>query len=415
MSEVVAQYYIESRLPLREAAEVLAGEQSTGTFIAVPGESDELKERFAARVVSIDELDAPLTEGELPGTWGPDGAPKRGGIVKIAFPNANIADSLTTLLATVVGNLFDLRELAGVKLLDLDLPDSFAERYPGPRFGTAGTRELLGVEEGIMIGTIVKPSVGLSLSALSELVIELGEAGIDFIKDDELMASPSYSLFEDRVRVVMEATERVADRTGRRPMYCFNITDDPGRLERNYATVVEAGGTCVMACINTLGLPAVAGLAELGAVPIHGHRTMGGALLRHDALGIGRVAYQKLARLIGCDHLHTDGFHSKFYESDDQVLESVDAVLAPFLAGRPCLPVLSGGQSAATAETTWAKVGSTDLLVLAGGGIHGHPDGVRAGVESLREAWDATVGGESVSQRAETNDALAKALATFAR
>ena len=65
----------------------------------------------------------------------------------------------------MAGNLYELQELSGVRLMDLELPQAFAERYPGPTFGIDGTRRLAGVTTGRSIGTIVKPSIGLTTGA----------------------------------------------------------------------------------------------------------------------------------------------------------------------------------------------------------------------------------------------------------
>lgn len=411
---VVATYRIESYLPSDRAADVLAGEQSTGTFTRVVRETPELVSRFAATVLDVEELPA-SQDAPLPGSYRPPGAPARPGNarVRIAFPLENFGPSLPNLLAAVAGNLYELRELAAVRLLDLDLPDAFAERYPGPRFGVAGTRKLMNVPDSPMIGTIVKPSIGLPLEELRLLVRELAGAGIDFIKDDELIANPPYSPLSERVAVVMDEIDRAADHTGKKVMYAFNITDDIDRLEANYDIVRAAGGTCVMVCVNLVGLAGVAYLRERSALPIHGHRAMIGALMRHPKLGVDFVAFQKLARLAGVDHLHTNGFDNKFYESDDEVLASIRAVREPLLGGYETLPVLSSAQWAGLAPLTYRLTGTTDLLVLAGGGIHGHPDGAAAGAESMREAWAAAMNGTSLEKRAERSAALRRALARF--
>lgn len=273
----------------------------------------------------------------------------------------------------------------------------------------------MSVPGGPMIGTIIKPSIGLPLGELRLLVRELAAAGIDFIKDDELIANPPYSPLRERVAVVMDEINRAADRTGKKVMYAFNITDDIDRLAANHDLVQKAGGTCVMVCVNLVGLAGVAYLRERAALPVHGHRAMIGALMRHPKLGIGFVAFQKLARLAGVDHLHTNGFGNKFYESDEEVLTSVRAVREPLFGGYETLPVLSSAQWAGLAPLTYRLTRTTDLLVLAGGGIHGHPDGAAAGVASMRDAWTAAVNGVGLDRQAERSEALRRALATFGR
>lgn len=409
---VVATYEIESYLPLQRAAEVIANEQSTGTFVAVPRETDDIKARHGAAVIDVQELPA-SGRPPLPGTKHVDGAPLCRGRVRVGFPTANFGPSLPNMLAAVAGNLFELRELAACRLVDLDLPMAFAERYPGPAFDVQGTRATMARPNGALIGTIVKPSIGLTLDELRELVRELAEAGIDFIKDDELMGNPPYAPLSERVRVVTEELDRVADRTGHRPMYAFNITDDIDRLIANHDLVANAGGSCVMVCINLVGFTGVAHLRRHATLPIHGHRTMLGALLRNPQLGFGFGAFQKLARLAGVDHLHTNGISNKFFESDEDVLASIKAVRTPMLGGYETLPVLSSGQWAGLAHRTYELTGTTDLLVLAGGGIHGHPGGSAAGVEAMRATWTAAEAGIPLDECAGANPVVQQAIDAF--
>ncbi|MFF7291438.1 RuBisCO large subunit C-terminal-like domain-containing protein [Microbacterium sp. NPDC008134] len=408
---VTATYVIETSLPLQQAAETLAGEQSTGTFVRVERESDDLRARFAAQVVDLEEL--PLTgDSALPGTVG-DPARRRRARMRLRFPLDNFGASIPNLQAAVAGNLFEIKELAAVKLVDLDLPPAFGERYGGPRFGLAGTRERMGRPDGALIGTIVKPSIGLSPADLAEVVGELAAAGVDFIKDDELQGNGPSAPLAERVAAVMPVLKRHADHTGRMPMYAFNITDDIHLLEQNHDLVVAAGGTCVMVCINMVGLAGLAHVRRFTQVPIHGHRAMFGAISRSPQVGFSFRAWQKLARLSGADHLHTNGISNKFYESDDEVLASIDDVRTPLDGIGDTVPVLSSGQWGGLAHATRRAVGSSDLLVLAGGGIHGHPDGAAAGVESMRAAWASAERGETTAQALAASPELRRATERF--
>ncbi len=140
-----------------------------------------------------------------------------------------------------------------------------------------------------------------------------------------------------------------------------------------------------------------------------------GALMRHPTLGIDFQAFQKLARLAGADHLHVSGVDSKFYETNEEVRLSVQSVQRPLLAGYSTLPVLSSGQWAGSAPATYQLLNTTDLLVLAGGGVHGHPGGPGAGIESIRQGWQAAVAGVQLDDYAADHQALRLALDTFAR
>jgi ribulose-bisphosphate carboxylase large chain len=414
--EFSARYFVESFEPLEKTAEVIAGEQSSGTFLSLPGETDELKERARARVTRIDALPdagAPSLVSALAGRNAPAGTAFHRGEIEIAFPVANVGDNLPTLLATIAGNLFELGEVTGLRLLDIDLPADYAQCFPGPQFGIEGTREKAGVFGRPLIGSIVKPSIGLSPSQTAGIVDAMCAAGIDFVKDDELLADPLYARFEARLAAVMPVLHRHADRLGRMPMYAINISGGIDEMRRRHDAVVAAGGTCVMVSVNGVGLAGVEHLRSYSAVPIHGHRNGWGALTRSAALGFEFGAYQKLWRLAGVDHFHVNGLRSKFWEPDDSVIRSARACLGPFAGVRPVMPVFSSGQWAGQAPDMFAALGSTDLMHLAGGGIIGHPDGIEAGVTSMREGWEAAVAGVPLAVYAATHPALAGAIRQF--
>ncbi len=176
-----------------------------------------------------------------------------------------------------------------------------------------------------LIGTIIKPSIGLAPRQTAELVEQLVSAGIDFIKDDELMQSPPHSPFDERVDAVMTVINRHASRTGKKAMYAFNITDEIDAMCRNYEKVVVAGGTGCMMSLNSVGLAGVKKICDQCQLAVHGHRNGWGALNRHPYLGIEFPAYQKLWRLAGVDQLHVNGIANKFWESDDSVVRSIEA------------------------------------------------------------------------------------------
>jgi ribulose-bisphosphate carboxylase large chain len=272
--DFTARYLVESYESLEKAAEIIAGEQSSGTFVALPGETAELKERARARVVGIEALEnvsEPSLDSAFAARKGAQG-PYHRGIVEVSFPIDNVGPNLPNLYATVAGNLFELGELTGLRVLDLDLPEDYAAAFPGPQFGIEGTRERAGVHGRPVVGTIIKPSIGLSAGETAALVDTLCAADIDFIKDDELMGDPPYAPLEARVRAVMAVVERHADRVGRKVMVAFNISDDADAMLRHHDFVVRHGGTCVMASVNWTGPAALTKLRRHSAVPIHGLR-----------------------------------------------------------------------------------------------------------------------------------------------
>lgn len=412
---VSAIYLVETPHSLEHAAAVIAGEQSSGTFVSVPGETSELKERFGAQVLKVEALDTVDTPS-LPGSKAPRSGGKsryQRGRVVISFPLHNFGPSLASLLATVAGNLYELQELSGIRLEDLELPRAFADRYPGPGFGIEGTRKLAQVQGRPLIGTIIKPSIGLSTDELAKLVRDLATAGLDFIKDDELQADPTYAPFAQRVAAVMPEIQRVADKTGRKAMYAFNISGDIDHMLRSHDLVKEHGGTCVMVNVNSVGIAALAHVRRHCELPIHGHRANFGAMSRHPLLGIGYTAYQKVCRLAGVDHLHVGGLNSKFYETNEEVSRSILDCLTPMYGDYRVMPAISSGQWAGTAIDTYAATKTIDVIHLAGGGIIAHPGGTAAGVRSMQQGWEAALKGEPLARYAEKHEELRQAIGKF--
>jgi len=413
MERVFAHYLIETPLTISRAAEVLASEQSSGTFVAVPGETKELRERFGARVEEATELET-ANGPSLPCCRGEGGKFHRAKIV-ISWPVENMGSNLPALVSTVAGNLYELAEFSGLKLMDLELPPSFTKHFRGPKFGIAGTRRLTGVEGRPLIGTIIKPSIGLSPQQTASLVQTLAESGIDFVKDDELMANPPHSPFEERVEAVMRVINSHSERTGKKVMFAFNVSDEMDAMLRHYEKVVEAGGTAVMVSLNSVGLSGVKRLCDLGALAVHGHRNGWGALTRHPLLGMEFAAYQKIWRLAGADQIHVNGLANKFWEPDDSVVKSIEACLAPLLGGFQIVPVLSSGQWGGQAFETYRRVKTIDILYLAGGGIMAHPDGPAAGVKAIRQAWEGAVAGMSLEEAGRKYPEFGKSVEKFGK
>lgn len=412
-----ATYLIETPLDPLSVAEVMAGEQSCGTFTRVPGETDALRERAAAQVVGVDELTVAEVPS-LPNAWlarkGITG-PWRRARIRISFPVDNVRANLPTLASVVAGNLFDLGEVTGLRLESICLPLSYRRRFQLPRHGIDGTRQLTGVAEGPIVGSIIKPNVGLSSDETAAMVALLCKAGIDFIKDDEISADPEHAPLALRVPAVMAAVRRHQEQTGKQVMVAFNITDETDAMRRHADLVAREGGTCVMVSLNWCGLSAVETLRRSTELAVHGHRNGYGAFSRHPLLGISFQAYQVLWRLAGVDHMHVHGLQGKFAQEDEEVVKSARDCLTPLAEGADdaVLPAFSSGQWAGTVPMTLAAVGTSDLLFMAGGGIMAHPDGPAAGVMSIRQSWQATMAGETLRQASVEATELRRALEFF--
>jgi ribulose-bisphosphate carboxylase large chain len=418
---IQATYWVETAFPLQQAVEVLAGEQSSGTFISLPGETPELKARHGAAIEGIEELEH-VDKPSLPGAGTPKGqaAPRwRRARVDVSWPLDNLGPSLPNLQAAVAGNLYELKQFSGLRLLDLRLPQAFRDAYPGPQFGVAGTRKLVGVERLPLIGTIVKPSVGLSPDDTAATVQQLAEGGLDFIKDDELQADGPHCPFAQRVDRVMRVLRAHADKTGKMVMFAFNVTGEIDEMRRRHDLVVEAGGTCVMAGMHSIGLPGMTALRSHSRLPIHAHRNGWGLYSRSPFIGVDYKAWQKFWRLAGADHMHVNGLRNKFCEGDESVIASAKECLTPMFdgQGRGCevMPVFSSGQWADQAFDTYAALGSSDLIHAAGGGIMGHPGGIAAGAAGMRAAWEGALAGLTREQVAASSREFRQAQEQFGK
>ena len=394
-ARVSATYALQTRMDPHRAAEIIAGEQSSGTFVPIPGEDAALK----ARALASYQIHAMPEQSD--GTY----------LLELSWPLSNLGASLPNLLATGAGNLYELKPVESLRLLDISLPDEFAAAYPGPAFGVAGTRALAGVPQGPLIGTIIKPSVGLTAEATAGFVDQLCAAGVDFIKDDELQADGPACPFDERARLVMQVINRHADRSGKKVMYAFNLTGELDEMKRRHDLVHALGGTCVMLSLQSVGLTGFSAFRQHAQLPVHGHRNGWGYLQQ----GWSYIAWQKLWRLAGADHLHVNGLANKFQEADASVVASARACLTPLFADKPCtvMPVFSSGQTVRQAPATWQAMQSPDLLFLAGGGLFAHPGGIAAGVTSLKQAWAAAMAGVSLEAAAKTQRELREALDTF--
>lgn len=417
---IEAGYLIETPLDPAVVAAVMAGEQSSGTFVRVAGETDELRQRAAARVLSVEELE-PAAAPSLASAYlerKRAGGPWRRAKVRIAFPTANIGANLPTLASTLAGNLYDLGEVTGIKLLDIAIPQAYRTRFDMPALGVSGTRERLGVQGLPFFGTIIKPNVGMRPHEIADLVGLLCEAGVDFIKDDEVCADPDHAPIAERVPAVMAKVRAYRERTGRDVMIAFNVTDETDAMRRHADLIEREDGSCAMASLNWCGLSAIQTLRRSTPLALHGHRNGYGALGRHPVLGIGYNAYQTLYRLAGVDHMHVHGIGGKFSDAAEEVEAAARHCLKPLArdaagTGDAVLPVFSSGQWSGTLPRTREATGSADFMFLAGGGILAHPGGPAAGVASLRQSWEAVAEGLSLETAAESRPELAAALDFF--
>ncbi|APG89016.1 ribulose bisphosphate carboxylase-like protein (plasmid) [Sinorhizobium americanum CCGM7] len=407
-------YRIETPGDVEAMAAKIASDQSTGTFVPVPGETEELKARVAARVVAIRHLE-PSDRASWPEEAGEAKRFNRAE-ADIDFPLDAVGTDLAALMTIAIGGVYSIKGMTGIRVVDMRLPPEFAAAHPGPQFGVAGSRRLTGVEKRPIIGTIVKPALGLRPEETAELVGDLISSGVDFIKDDEKLMSPAYSPLKERIAAIMPRILDHEQKTGKKVMYAFGISHtDPDEMLRNHDLVVKAGGNAGVVNINSIGMGGVAFLRKRSGIVLHAHRNGWDILTRHGGLGMEFSVWQQFWRLIGVDQFQINGIRVKYWEPDESFVKSFKAVSTPLFSERDCpLPVVGSGQWGGQAPETYARTdGSTDLLYLCGGGIVSHPGGAGAGVRAVRRAWEAAVAGIPLVDYAKDHPELAQSLEKF--
>ncbi|MGL4592923.1 MAG: 3-oxo-isoapionate-4-phosphate decarboxylase OiaX [Aestuariivirga sp.] len=412
-SFITLTYLIETAGNPEALAAQIASDQSTGTFVAVPGETEELKNRVAARVVAL----RPLPPVAVPSFPSDAAGPFHRAEADIAFPFEAIGTDLAALMTIAIGGVYSIRGFTGIRIIDMKLPEAFGKAWPGPQFGVAGTRRLTGVHDRPIIGTIIKPALGLRPHETAALVRDVIDAGVDFVKDDEKLMSPAYSPLEARVRAIMPMILEREQKTGRKVMYAWGISaTDPDEMMRNHDVIVKHGGNCAVININSIGFGAFAFLRKRSGLVLHAHRNGWDILTRHPGLGMDFRVWQQFWRLLGVDQFQINGIRVKYWEPDESFVRSFKAITTPLFTPADCpLPVAGSGQWGGQAPETYQRTGRTlDLLYLCGGGIVSHPGGAGAGVKAVRQAWEAAVAGIPLEDYAKDHPELAQSIAAFA-
>lgn len=381
--ELVAKYHVETDLPIKKAAEAIAAEQSTGTWTEVRGADNPL----AGRVIRA--------EGEL---------------VEIGFPVELFEPgNIPQYLSVIAGNLFGLGSLKKVRLLDVDFPESLVRAHRGPMFGIEDARKILDVFDRPLVGTIVKPKVGLDPAGTAEVAAAAVLGGLDLVKDDETLTNQSFCPMVERVEAVMSALEGVEKDTGRRAFYAVNVTTGADQILERAEEAVDHGANMVMIDVLTAGFSALEVLSRNVKVPVHVHRTMHGALTRDKGHGISMVVIAKLVRMAGGTNLHTGSYLGKMAREIEENDLCRDALRNEWQGLKSVFPVASGGIYPATVHANLDGYG-IDCIVQAGGGVHGHPGGTTAGARAMVQAAEAWIKRVPLSKYAEDHEELKTAL-----
>ncbi len=387
-TDVICTFYVEpDGISLEEAAGGVAAESSIGTWTELTT-AEPYVERLAACAFSME-----------------------GNLVKIAYPVELFErGNMPNILSSVAGNVFGLKALKNLRLMDVDLPAELVKSFKGPRFGVGGIRKLLKIPERPLVGTIIKPKLGLKTVDHARVAYEAWVGGCDIVKDDENLSGQRFNPFEERIVKTLERRDKAEGETGERKVYMVNITAETETMLKRAEYVLDHGGEYVMVDVLTCGFSALQTLRDQNfKLVIHAHRAGHAAFTKNPKHGIAMRVLAKVLRIIGVDQLHVGTVVGKMSETKEEVLENVDALKVEMGGLKPVMPVASGGLHPRLVPALLETFGK-DFVIQAGGGIHGHKDGTCAGATAMRQAVDAAMRGIRLEEYAKTHKELKVAL-----
>lgn len=380
--ELVCKFYVEPTRgrALEYVLEQLPAESSVGTWTELATMKPEVQKKLAAHTFKLD-----------------------GNIAYVSYPfEAFEHGNISQLLASIAGNIFGLEVIANLRLLDVSFPKKMLRFYPGPKYGIQGLRRLLKINERPLLGTIIKPKMGLNAREHARIAYEAWVGGCDLVKDDENLTNQGFNPFEERVTLTLRMRDKAEQETGERKAYLVNITaPNIEEMYRRQDYVLDHGGEYVMLDVVIAGYIALQSLRNRDLTSaIHAHRAMHAAFTRNPKHGIHMAALAKVLRLLGVDQLHIGSLLGKMDSPREEVLYcrevltrnkiecSADSLKQEWGKIKPVLPVASGGLNPALIPGLVEGFGR-DFVIQMGGGIHGHPMGSRAGAKAARDALEA--------------------------
>jgi len=393
-----------SGFTIKDAAGRVASESSVGTWTEVTTMRPRIR-KLMAKMCRID-----------------------GSLLTVAYPIRLFEPgNMPQIISSIAGNIFGMKAIRNLRLEDIRWPKKLAESFRGPMFGTRGIRRILRVEKRPLTATVLKPKLGLTAKEHANAGYEAWVGGIDLLKDDENLSSQTFNRFRERLRMCFKMRDKAEKETGERKSYLINVTAEAREMLRRAKAVAEAGGEYVMVDILTVGWSALQTLREECQdlkLAIHAHRAFHAAFTRNSLHGMSMLAVSDVARLIGVDQLHIGTVVGKLESPREEVIalrdnlqrkktnSNASSLGQDWGSIKPVFPTCSGGLHPGLVPKLIRMVG-TNIIVQAGGGVWGHPDGGRAGATALRQAVEAAMSGESLENYARDHRELRRALETW--
>lgn len=389
---------------------------TVGSWTELPEAQKANMEKHLGKVISVD-IHEPAPGESLANRYAD---------ITIAYPDVNFSRDIPALLVTVFGKL----SMDGkIKLIDLTFSSEFLSGFSGPKFGMQGVRDLLTVHDRPLLMSIFKSVVGYELPALREQFYLQAAGGVDLIKDDEILFENPLTPLEKRIEVCLEAAAQASKETGQKLLYAVNLTGPTSKLAAQAKKAIAAGANALLFNVLAYGFDV---LHELSAdpeisIPIMAHPAMAGATYPSPHYGISAsVLLGKLMRLAGADLVLFPSPYGSVVMPKEENMAIKHALLtndlrndyaynAPADASlklAASFPVPSAGIHPGLVPLILRDFG-TDVIVNAGGGIHGHPLGAIAGGHAFRQAIDATLQGTKLQDYARTHPELQSAIDTW--
>ena len=404
-SDLICLFRIEpsNGISMREAIGRVASESSNGTWTTLSTLKEHIR-RIRARAFEL-----------------------KNNHVKIAYPIELFElGSIPQLLSSFAGNIFGMKAVRNLRLEDINFPNVLIRSFRGPEFGIKGVRKIFRVYDRPLTASVPKPKVGMTTREYGKVAYDIWNGGIDLLKDDENLTNQKFNRFKKRAKVCFKIRDKVEKETGEIKSYLINVSAETCEMLKRVKLVHELGGEFVMIDVLTCGFAAFQTLREFChdyKLAIHIHRAMHAAFTRNPKHGISMLALAKLIRLVGGDNLHIGTIIGKLVGKKDEVLtlerEIEHNIDENFLKQnvlserwqhiKPMFAVSSGGLHPGLIPYVIKTLGK-DIIIQAGGGIHGHPKGSRDGATALRQAIDAAMSGIDLNEYAKKNLELKEAL-----
>ena len=390
--DLICNFYFEPSKGIShtEAAGAIAAESSTGTWTELTTIKRETRVNLGAKVFDIN-----------------------GNFCKIAYPVELFeAGNMPQIFSSIAGNIFGMKEVDNLRLLDIDFPKKIVNSFKGPLYGVKGVRKIVGVRDRPLVGTIIKPKLGLNEKEHAKVAYEAWAGGLDIVKDDENLSSQPFNNFYKRVDETLKLKEKAEKETGEHKVYMCNVTAETKEMLKRAKYLKDSGNDYLMVDILTVGWSALQTLRDEMTklkLVMHGHRAMHAALTRNPKHGISMKAITKAARLIGLDQLHIGTGVGKMEGDAKEVQELVKVCEGKLFNVKPTFAVCSGGLYPGSIPAL-VKLYGKDIIIQAGGGVHGNMYGTRGGATAMRDAIDAVMKGKDIREYAKNKKELKAAI-----